>query len=217
MMKFQTIKQFILLLTFLGVLVFAAEAKKHTLEEVDIYELSIDENIATPKLGKLAPSIVAFQDKQVEYFKNLEKMGYPYEVKTIRDGEVVMVTIEMRHLFDSNSTELTESGIRVLEPFLKFLNPIRLYKMVLVAHSDNTGSEHYLMDLTTKRVNVVNAWIEKTDASKTDMVVPYALGSSDPIVENNSIMNRSKNRRLVIYLIPNNAMLVQAKKNKISL
>lgn len=217
MMKFQTIKQIILLLTFLGVLVFAAEAKKNTLEEVDIYELSIDENIATPKLGKLAPNIVAFQDEQVKYLKSLADSGYPYEVKAIRNSEVIMITIEMRRLFDSNSTELTESGKRLLEPFLKYLTPMRLYKMVLVAHSDNTGSEQYMLDLTTKRVNAVNSWIEKLDSSKTDMVVPYALGCSDPIVDNNSIMNRAKNRRLVIYLIPNNAMILQAKKNKISL
>ena len=84
-------------------------------------------------------------------------------------------------------------------------------------HSDNTGNEIYTMDLTTKRVNSIFDWIGEKDKRKTDYVVPYALGNNDPIVDNNSIINRDRNRRLVIYLIPEKIMINQAKRGKISL
>ena len=50
-----------------------------------------------------------------------------------------------------------------------------------------------------------------------DYVVPYALGETDPIVDNNSVENRKTNRRLEIYLVPEKTMLQQAKKGRINM
>ena len=128
-----------------------------------------------------------------------------------------MITIPARSLFNQNETNLSEKGKDVLSPILKFLATKQLYKIVLAMHSDNTGNEIYTMDLTTKRVNSIFDWIGEKDKRKTDYVVPYALGNNDPIVDNNSIINRDRNRRLVIYLIPEKIMINQAKRGKISL
>lgn len=188
-------------------------SKKNKQEEVDIHELSIEENIKTPELGKQANTIVKFQDEQA---KAIEKTT-PYIVQKIRNGEVLMITIPAHTLFSANDTVLTEKGKNTLIPLCKYLDTPGLYKMVLVMHSDNTGNEIYTQKLTEGRVNSVYEWIIETDNSKSDVVVPYALGSDDPIVDNNSITNRAKNRRLVIYLIPDKAMINQAKKGKITL
>lgn len=193
---------------------FDASAKKSK-EKVDIYELSLDENINTPELGKQAKNIIAFQNTQVAELSKLSQSGYPYSVTTVRDGEVVKITIPARHLFKPNDVNMCDNGKRILKPLLKYLNTSQLYKMVLTMHSDNTGNETYTLDLTTRRVNAIFDWIGENH--KTEYVVPYALGSSDPIKDNNSIANRDANRRLIIYLIPAEIMITQAKRNKISL
>lgn len=191
--------------------------KKNSKVEVDIYELSIDENISIPDLGKQAKIIAEFQNLQVQELNRLKSKGYPYDIKQIRDGEVIMITVPARNLFNQNETYLTDSGKETLKPLLKYLDTKQLYKIVLAMHSDNTGNDIYTMDLTTKRVNSIFDWMGENDKSKTDFVVPYALGSADPLVDNNSVVNRDKNRRLVIYLIPDDTMINQAKRNKIAL
>lgn len=191
--------------------------KKSKKEEVDIYELSIDENIVAPKLEKQSKAIADFQNQQYVWLNKLANDGFPYQIKKIRNGEVLSITIPSHNLFAPDDTVLSEKGKSVIKPLLKYLNIPRFYKIVLVMHSDNTGNDIYTMRLTTLRVNSVHDWLGETDKSKTDFVVPYALGSSDPIVDNNSVINRAKNRRLVIYLIPDVTMINQAKRGKITL
>ena len=82
-------------------------------------------------------------------------------------------------------------------------------------HSDNTGSEKYTLELTRQRVDSIYEWIEKN--ASVDFVVPYALGGSDPLVENNSVDNRRTNRRLEIYLVPEAGMVEMSKKGIIRL
>ncbi len=196
-----------------GAFTFDADAKKKKEVEVDIYELSIDENIAIPRIGKNATQIVALQQKEIESLQSLQKQGFPYEVEAIRDGEVIMVTIPMRNLFDANSSVLNNSAETYLKPFLKYCSVDYHYKVVLVAHADNTGNDIYAQNITNLRVNSVFDWIAKNASTK--LVVPYGLGNSDPIVDNNSIVNRVKNRRLVIYIIPEKALISKTKRNKI--
>lgn len=202
-----------LLLCFLSY-PFDSNAKKKV-EEVDIVDLSIDENIEIPKLGKYADKISAIQAKEIANLKQLSKTGYPYDIKAIRNGEVIMITVPMRYLFAANSTDLHESGKKHLEPILKYCGNDNLYKMVLVAHADNTGNDIYAKNITEQRVNNICDWIGEKHNNK--LVVPYGLGNSDPIVDNNSVTNRNINRRLVIYIIPENGLIDYVKRNKKSI
>lgn len=192
--------------------------KKNKQEEVDIQKLTIDENIATPEVGKQRNAIVKFQDEQAKAIEKLSSVkNYSYRVEKIRNDEVLMITIPAHCLFSANDTILTENGKNTLTPFFKYLETPVLYKMVLVMHSDNTGNEIYTKRLTSARVNSIYYWFEEKDKSITDYVVPRALGSNEPEVDNNSIINRARNRRLVIYLIPDKSMISQAKRGKIIL
>ena len=192
---------------------FVSDAKKQKTDEVDIFELSIDENIDYPKLGKFADKIVSVQATEIATLKQLNKKGYPYDIEAIRNGEVIMITIPMRSLFSANSTELNQQGKKYLEPLLKYCTNEELYKMVLIAHADNTGNDIYAQSLTDRRVNAICDWIG--EKGNNNLVVPYSLGNSDPIVDNNSLANRNTNRRLVVYIIPDNAMIEQVKRNKL--
>jgi len=64
-------------------------------------------------------------------------------------------------------------------------------------------------------VNAVYDWFDQNGS--VDYVVPYALGETDPLVDNNSVDNRKRNRRLEIYLVPDEVMIQQAKKGRINI
>ena len=189
----------------------SADAKEKTKKQnIDIYDLSIDDNIAMPELEKQAETIKKFQYNQaIALQKNKQN------VEMTRDVEVIIITIPAGQLFAPNDTVLSDMGKKSIEPFLGYLKNEGLYKMLLVMHHDNTGSDRYILNLTKARVNAIYDWISKN--ASVEYVVPYALGSIEPLVENNSVANRKFNRRLEIYLVPEVGMIKAAKKKNITL
>ena len=185
------------------------DAKDHV---EDIYDLSLDENLMTPEIksDKQADRIQEYQYNMAVAFKKSN-----YEVEVMRDDEVIVITIPASQLFEPNDTVLSKLGEEQLKPFLRMVKNPGFYKMLLVMHSDNTGSEFYTLNLTRQRVNAIFDWFDENGS--VDYVVPYALGDTDPIVDNNSVENRKRNRRLEIYLVPEKTMLQQAKKGNINI
>ncbi len=205
-----TFKYLILLILLWAIAVpVPGEAKK---KKVDIYELSLDDNLELPEINndKHADRV---QDYQYKVAVELKKASY--NVELMRDDEVIVITIPASRLFDANDTTLTEVGKKLLGPLTRYLKNPGFYKMLLVMHSDNTGSDRYTLNLTRQRVNAVYDWFD--DNSSVDFVVPYALGDTDPVTDNDSMESRKRNRRLEIFLVPEEVMLSQAKKGKINI
>lgn len=90
-----------------------------------------------------------------------------------------------------------------------------MYRVLLVMHTDNTGSEPYREIITNERADAVFDWFVESGAD-TKYLFNYALSDDMPLVENNSIQNRERNRRLEVYLVPGKKMLEQAKKGRIA-
>ena len=180
--------------------------------EIDIYDLSLDENLEMPQIknDKQAEKIQDFQYDMAVAFKRSN-----YEVEIMRDDEVIVITIPASQLFEPNDTVLSKLGEAQLKPFLRMIKNPGFYKMLLVMHSDNTGSSEYTLNLTRQRVNNIFDWFDENGS--VDYVVPYALGDTDPVVDNNSVENRKRNRRLEIFLVPDKTMIQQAKKGNINI
>lgn len=205
MKKITSILRLLLLVTTLACYL-QGNAKK-----VDIYELSLDQNLATPEIkNKLKDAVQDFQYKQA-----VELIKQNYEVELTRDNEVIIVTIPAERLFASNDTVLAATGPAALKPMLRYLKNPGFYKLLLVMHSDDTGSKAYTVRLTRSRVNAVYDWFDAN--GDVDYIVPYALGSNDPLNANDSMEKRRKNRRLEIYIVPNDVMLEQAKRGAINI
>ena len=178
----------------------------------DIYDMSLDENLLTPEIknDKQADKIQDFQYEMAVAFKQSN-----YDVEIMRDNEVIVITIPASQLFEPNDTVLSKLGEKQLEPFLRMVKNPGFYKLLLVMHSDNTGSPEYTLNLTRQRVNTIFDWFDENGS--VDYVVPYALGDTDPIVDNNSVENRKRNRRLELFLVPEKTMIQQAKKGRINI
>ena len=199
---------FLLVLTLLMVGQQPLDAK----DDYDIYDLSLDENLDLPEI-KNEKQADKIQDYQYDIAIGFKQSNY--EVEVMRDGEVIVITIPASQLFDANDTVLNKVGVELLKPFLRMVKNPGFYKMLLVMHSDDTGSEYYTLNLSRQRVNAIFDWFEENGS--VDYVVPYALGDTDPLVDNNSVENRKRNRRLEIYLVPEKTMLQQAKKGTINI
>ena len=208
-MKINRLITIVLLFILALALPMSTGAKKKV---VDIYDLTLDENLAYPEINN-EKQATRVQDYQYDMAVALKKKNF--DVELMRDGEVIVITLPAGQLFNQNDTTLTDLGKHSLKPLLPLLINPGFYKMLLVMHSDNTGSNRYTQSLTGARVNAVFDWID--DNASVDFVVPYALGATDPVVNNNSIDNRRRNRRLEIYLVPGEVMIQQAKKGRINI
>ncbi len=184
-----------------------ADRQEQQEQEVDIFYLTLEDNIYEPAVTRNAEWVAATQLSEA---RNLKKKGYMVEL--MRSGEVIVITIPAGQLFAPNDTVLTDLGLRALKPLSRYLETPEMWKMLLVMHTDNTGSDAYLRTLSRARVDAVYGWFDAT--GKADFVVPYALGPDEPLKPNNSIDNRRLNRRLEIYLVPGRTMLRRAAEKK---
>ncbi|MDE6648690.1 MAG: OmpA family protein [Muribaculaceae bacterium] len=135
-------------------------------------------------------------------------------IETFRKKEVILITIPASELFAPNSTELASGASKYLNPIKRYLKDPDMFRVLLVMHTDNTGSTQYRDNITADRVDAVAAWFDDQGAD-TSYMFSYAYGDESPLVPNTSIENRGKNRRLEVYLMPGEKMLEEAKKGKI--
>lgn len=135
-------------------------------------------------------------------------------VETYRNKEVLLVTIPASRLFAPNETELRSGAEDFLKPLRRYLKEPDMYRVLIVMHTDNTGSEQYRDYITEERASAVFDWFVESGAD-TSYLFSYSYSDEMPLVPNNSIENREKNRRLEVYLVPGEKMLGQAKKGRI--
>ena len=167
-------------------------------------------------LGDHSEFIQQFQNKEARNYKLLSKFNGTNgcSVENFRNKEVLLITIPARLLFAPNETLLNDKAPDYLAPFKRYLKSPDTYRVLLVMHTDNTGSEQYREDITDERVESIFEWFE-LQGCDTTFLFPYSMGDEMPLYENDSQSNRDANRRLEIYLMPGQKMLEQAKKGRI--
>ena len=203
-------------LTFLAInallLCGALNAAADRVPELDA--MSNDELITSLDMGKQAQAV---RDAQGREAKKLINSTYEpstgCNVETYRNGEVIIITIPARLLFVPNSTELTAEADQWLKPLKKYAMASKpdFFRMLLVMHTDNTGSQAYTDDLSLRRVDAIFEEMGELDFD-TSYIFPTAAGATDPLFPNNTMEGRDSNRRLEVYLIPGKGMQDAAKK-----
>lgn len=180
--------------------------------------LPLIEMLNSVETGKTSELIQKFQNKEGKTRLINGKFGPKSgcTVEALRNKEVLLVTIPASMLFGPNATELLPTAGEFLAPFRRYLKDPDMYRVVMVMHTDNTGSEQYREELTNARADSVFEWFDKSGVN-TSYLFPYALSDTMPLAENTSVADRAANRRLEIYLVPGTKMVEQAKKGRIEL
>lgn len=176
----------------------------------EIVDFSIDDNLQTPQIpGKL---IAQAQNEMLKLKNRFDTSGLTTDL-TERDGLVLMVTIPCSELFIPNDTTLAsfaEAKLKHLEPPMR--TPDR-YKVLIVVHSDDTGSDVYLNNLTRARADAIRQWFAD-DGLDVEGIVPYGLGYDEPLNTEPSRKARAANRRVEFYFVPGPIMIESLKIKK---
>jgi len=207
-------KKYIFILTLLFASAFCLHAQTN-LEDMTFSQML--KSVDLSKEQKAANLIRKFQDLEARQ-KLLNGPLSPKisgcAIEAFRNKEVILITIPAELLFAPNATELSENAAKYLTPIKRYMKDPDMFRVLLVMHTDNTGSEQYRENITADRVDAITAWFDDSDAD-TSYTFSYAFADDAPLVPNNSMDNRAKNRRLEIYLMPGEKMLEEAKKGKI--
>lgn len=173
--------------------------------EADPFELDLENNINTPVVPAKRQSIVK---ESIDRLKQLlEKSGF--KASRLRQGEVLTFSITCDKLFKANATELSQQGISLLAK-IKFPAEISgKYKLLIAVHSDDTGEPQYADALTAARANAIDDFLTAQLQGVEIIIVPYGLGHDEPLVSNDSVLKRAKNRRADFYLVPTSALFAK--------
>lgn len=190
----------------------ASNNTKNTVTNVvpDPEEKTLAGEIATPEVPeKASRAVKTYMRQQAE---SLNRLGY--DVKSTRNGEVLIVTVPTDKLFAPNDTTLLEAyAQKLLEPFCAYFKTPGRYKLLLAVHTDDTGKDTYTERLATDRVMSVMGWFERHIENK-EQLQGFGIGSVDPLVPNISRENRAANRRLEIFIVPGEELIKNVRLRK---
>jgi outer membrane protein OmpA-like peptidoglycan-associated protein len=184
---------------------------------IDIQTLTVDENInipvvESPLAHRKIREYMAVKEKSLQ---KLKQYGVS-QVELLRNAEVIKVTIPMDKLFYPNDTLFLNKADLLLRPIARYGEEEGMYHILVVTHSDNTGSIDYCLNLTSNRADRLLLRLKQLGV-KTKEIVVYAMGSEEPVTDNLSMESRRKNRRTEIYLIPGEEMIKLSLRGKLEI
>ncbi len=176
----------------------------------EILDNSLVQNLQGPEIPKKQVPVIEAYQKNVALA--LKKRGY--DVELMRDRQIVVVTIQASALFNAGETNLSPDAGTKLSGVAEYLKVPDKYKILVVAHSDDTGSETFLHQITDRRSDAVADWLVAHQVPSNN-IVPYGLGADEPRKDNSSRAGRDANRRVEIYMVPGPSMISLAKSGKL--
>ena len=188
-----------------------------TEQHIDIQTLTFDENInipvvESPLAHRKIREYMAVKEKSLQ---KLKQYGVS-EVELLRGDEVIKVTIPMDKLFYPNDTLFLSKADMLLRPIARYGEDDGMYHILVVTHSDNTGSIDYCLNLTSDRAESLLNRLKQLGV-KTKDIVAYAMGSEEPVTDNFTMESRRKNRRTEIYIIPGEEMIKLSLRGKLEI
>lgn len=177
-------------------------------------DMDLPQNIVTPEIPVHAQAAIINHQRKLA-----NRLKHKYTVDLMHNDAVFVVCLPTDDLFLPNDTLLTDNASSVLNPLLDLMKDPYMYKILLAVHTDDTGSENYRQDLSTARIYSIYDWmldaIDRGRISEDLVIIPYSMGSSEPIVKNDTRKHRKENRRLEIYFVPGPKMISLAKERKL--
>jgi outer membrane protein OmpA-like peptidoglycan-associated protein len=161
-------------------------------------------------VGGSAGAIIG--NKMDKQKKELEQINGA-QVESINDGQAIKVTFESGILFATNSSTLSPASQSALANFASSLNSNPDTDIQIYGHTDNTGSDAINNPLSEKRAQSVYNFLQ-TKGVTGNRMVSQGFGSTQPVSDNGTATGRAQNRRVEIYILPNEKMIQDAHQGK---
>ena len=116
-----------------------------------------------------------------------------------RVGEGIAVTFESGVLFPYNSADVLPAGRENLRQLATSLRNYPGTTVLIVGHTDSTGSDEYNMGLSYRRAESARSFLaaQGIDANRVRV---EGRGESEPVADNSTDAGRQQNRRVEIAI-----------------
>ncbi|MEO7211719.1 OmpA family protein [Mucilaginibacter sp.] len=128
----------------------------------------------------------------------------------IREGEGILVKFDSGILFDTDQSSLKAAARTNLQNLSASLVNNPQTNILIVGHTDNTGSDAHNMDLSIRRAEAVKSFIAAGNVANSRLSTS-GKGETEPISDNTTVDGRSQNRRVEIVIVANEQMKNQAR------
>jgi outer membrane protein OmpA-like peptidoglycan-associated protein len=149
-------------------------------------------------------------DKQA---KEIQEVLPGAEIVKVNNGEGLQVVLDEAHdgiKFAVNSANLddkTKSSVEKLAVIFK-QNPDT--NLSVIGHTDDSGSDQLNLQLSIKRANSVANYLSQNGVLR-GRITAKGMGESQPKLPNSSETNKAQNRRVEIFITPNEKLMNEAK------
>ncbi|HLF65280.1 MAG TPA: OmpA family protein [Saprospiraceae bacterium] len=166
--------------------------------------------IAGAAVGGVAGGLIGdYMDKQAAKIdEDLEG------AKVERVGEGILITFESGILFDFDSYALKAETRSNLQKLSITLNKYDDTEVLVLGHTDNTGTENYNEALSEKRARSVKNYLVTQQVAGSRLST-QGYGETDPIADNETAEGRQLNRRVEIVIVANKKLQRAAKRGDI--
>ena len=141
--------------------------------------------------------------------KELEEQVKNAKIESVNEGQAIRVTFDSGILFATNSSTLSSTSQNSLRSFAANLKANSQTDMLIIGHTDNTGSDRINDPLSLNRASSVRSFLSAQGVDSSRMRVD-GKGSHEPVADNSPASGRKENRRVEVYIIPNKAMVEAA-------
>jgi len=149
--------------------------------------------------GIVGAGVGAYMDVQEAKLKEeLQGTG----VQVVREGDNIRLIMPGNITFETDSYNLRSSFYSVLNSVGQVLSKYADTTLRVSGHTDNTGSRQYNQTLSERRAGSVADYLATREVDRARMLV-QGMGFDQPIADNGRAAGRAQNRRVELYILPN--------------
>lgn len=149
---------------------------------------------------------VIIGDRMDKQAQKIEQEIPGAKVERVDDGIVVTFDENSGVYFDTNKYNINAASQATLDKLAAVLVEYRDTNVLVVGHTDSTGSDAYNMDLSEKRAYAVTNYFTQTKGLSSGRFTTNWFGETTPIADNNTAEGRAQNRRVNVVIVPNEKM-----------
>lgn len=131
-----------------------------------------------------------------------------------RVGEGLLVTFESGLLFPYNSDVLTDAARTNLQTLANNIGKFPNTDLLIVGHTDATGSNDYNQGLSERRARAAAAFLINAGVA-SNRVRTMGLGETEPKASNDTPEGQALNRRVEVAIYANEAMRQDAQRRAV--
>ncbi|WP_462267253.1 OmpA family protein [Mucilaginibacter sp.] len=129
-----------------------------------------------------------------------------------REGEGILVKFDSGILFDVDQTALKPAAKSNLQNLANSLNNNPQTTILIVGHTDNTGTATHNQDLSVRRAQAVKSYLTGYNVNGSRLTTE-GKGLTEPIADNTTETGRAQNRRVEIAIVANDQLKNEARQS----